>query len=105
MIKGIKALFSSGVILNPLVLLGIVTAVYCMINMDAEQIYALFRDYHLYALVALISFVHVFLFKKVYQDDCVSLDYPAMFLAVLAGIARFVLACGLTISFIVMINF
>lgn len=105
MIKGIMALFTSGAILNPMVLLGIFLAIYCMIRMDAEQMRELFGDYHLYALAALISFAHVFLFKKVYKDDGVNLDYTAMIFAGLGGIVKFVLACGLTISFIIMLSF
>lgn len=105
MIKGIMALFTSGAILNPMVLLGIFLAVYCMIKLDAAQMRELFGNYQLYALAALISFAHVFLFKKVYKDDGINLDYAAMIFAALGGIIKFVLACGLTISFIVMLSF
>ncbi len=105
MIKGIVALFTSGVIFSPMVLLGIFLAVYCMMRMDAEQMRALFMDYRLYVWVAFISFVHVFLFKKIYKDDGVSHDYVAMIISVLGGIIKFVLACSLMISFIVLLSF
>lgn len=105
MIKGIMALFSSGIIFNPMVLGGIGFAVFCMIKFDAEQMRELFADYNLYALVAFISFGYTFAFKKIYKEGGVSLDYTAMILYALAGIAKFVLACGLMISFVIMLSF
>ncbi len=105
MIKGLIALFTSGTILNPMVLLGIGLAIFCMIKMDAEQMRQLFGDYHLYAFVAFFSFVYTFVFKKVYKDDAVNLDYTSMILSAIGGILKFVLACALTISFIIMISF
>lgn len=105
MIKGIMALFTSGAILNPMVLSGIILAIYCMIKLDAEQMRGLFGDYHLYALVAFVSFAYTFVFKKFYKDDGINLDYVSMVLSAIGGIAKFVLACGLTVSFIVMLSF
>ncbi len=105
MIKGIMALFTSGAILNPMVLSGIILAIYCMVKLSADQMHALFGDYHLYALVAVISFAYTFVFKKVYKDDGFNLDYTSMILAAIGGIAKFVLACGLTISFVIMLSF
>ncbi len=103
MFKGIAALFTSGLIFNPMVLLGIFLALFCMIKMSAEQMKDLFSDYHLYALAALISVVYTFIFKKVYKDDGIQLDYAVMLLAAAAGVVRFVLACGLTISFVILL--
>ena len=105
MIKGIVALFSSGIIFNPMVLGGIFFAVFCMIKFDADQMREIFMDYNLYALVAFISFAYTFLFKKIYKEGGIEMDYTAMILYATAGIARFVLACGLMISFIVMLSF
>ncbi|MBQ8661790.1 MAG: hypothetical protein IJ482_05650 [Alphaproteobacteria bacterium] len=105
MIKGIMALFTSGAILNPMVLSGIVLAVYCMVKLDAEQMRGLFGDYHLYALVTLVSFAYTFVFKKVYKDDGVNLDYASMILSAIGGIAKFVLASVLTVSFVIMLSF
>ena len=105
MIKGIISLFTSGAIFNPMVLLGIFLAIFAMIKMTPAEMEALFKNYHLYLLVLLISFVYTFTMKKVYKDNGTDLDFTAMALGVLGGVLKFVLACFLMIAFVVMLSF
>ena len=90
MIKGILSLFTSGAILNPMVL--------------AEQITALFSDYRFYLLGLLIAFVYNFLFKKVYQEGGYNLDTGATLLNVLGSAFKLFLSGILMISFLSMLS-
>ncbi len=105
MIKGIISLFTSGIIFNPLVLLGIAFGVFCMATKDAAAIQAAFKDFHLYVLVLILSTAYVFVFKKVYKDNGDNLDWGIMIFQSVLGVAKFAVAAVLTISFVVMLSF
>lgn len=105
MIKGLIALFTTGAIFNPMVLLGIAMAVFSLAKLDEEQIKALLLNWHLYAAAGVVSFVFAFLFKKTYQDDGITIDYAALIFNTLWGVVKFVLAWLLTISLVVLISF
>ena len=104
MIKGILSLFTSGVILNPMVLLGIFIGIFCYVYLTAEQITALFSDYRFYLLGLLIAFVYNFLFKKVYQEGGYNLDTGATLLNVLGSAFKLFLSGILLISFLSMLS-
>ncbi len=105
MIKGIISLFTSGAILNPMILLGIICSIGSLMRLDAEEIKALLTNYHFYLLIALVSFGYVFGFKKEYKDGGIELNYAAMVFTSIWGIVKFLLAYVLTISFVVMLSF
>lgn len=105
MIKGILALFTSGAIFNPMILLGIGLGIFSMIRLNSDQIESLFMDYHLYVLVLVLSTAYVFLFKKIYKDNGRDLDYGSMIFSSITGLVKFVIAALLMMSFIVMISF
>ncbi len=105
MIKGIIALFTSGIIFNPLILLGIGLGFVCMATMDASQIEELFKDYHLYLLALLAAVVHRFGFKKVYKDDGDTLDVSTMIWQTIGDVAAFAVAAVLTLSFVSLLSF
>lgn len=104
MIKGILALFTSGAILNPMVLLGILTGIMFYLYLNAEQIMALYADYRFYLLTVLIAFVYNFLFKKVYQDGGYNLDVGTTLLHVVGSTFKIVISSILMISFISMLS-
>ena len=105
MFKGLVALFTSGAIFNPMVLLGVALGIFAMIKLDAEAIRSLALDYHLYLLALLISAAYVFVFKRIYKEGGINLDYAAMAFASVAGVLKFALAFVLTLSFIVLVSF
>lgn len=105
MFKGIAALFTTGIIFNPMVLLGIILGFYCSFSLKSDAVTELYHDYHFYLLVLLISTVYVVLFKKVYKEDGMTLDAPRMALRVIGGVVKFVFASLLTISFVFMLSF
>ena len=105
MIKGLMALFTTGIIFNPMVLLGVVTGFFAIARLDEEQIKELFFDYHLYLLVLLISAVYSFVFKKVYKDGGVTPDYVVMTFSALLGVVKFAFAAGMAMAFVMMLSF
>ncbi len=105
MIKGLIALFTSGTIFNPLVLLGVVFGFYCAFSGDAEKVVSLLKDYHLYLLVLFVSTFYIFTFKKIYKDGGDELNLGAMIFMSVWGVAKFVISTVLTISFVTILSF
>ena len=66
MIKGILALFRSGLIFNPVVLCGIIFGIIGMTALEDEQFTAYYSNPCLYVLMLMISVVYVYSFKCVY---------------------------------------
>lgn len=104
MFKGIAALFTSGIIFNPMVLLGIVLGIYCAFSLKSDAIAAVYHNYNLYLMALVVSTAYVVVFKKVYKDDGMTLDVPRMALRVIGGVVKFVFASFLTISFVYMFS-
>ncbi len=105
MVKGIIALFTSGIIFNPMVLLGIIGGIAAIVRLDEESIRALMTNYHFYLLIAFISFGYIFVFQKEYKEGGIELNYAAMVFTAIWGIVKFFLAFILSMSFVVMISF
>ena len=59
MLKGLQALLASGLLLDPMVLLGIVTGSAFYFGLNSEQITAIYFDYRFYGLAAVFSFLKV----------------------------------------------
>lgn len=104
MIKGIMALFTSGAILNPMVLMGIFSGIMFYRYLTAEQILAVYMDFRFYLLVVLVAFIYNFLFKKIYQDGGYNLDIKGTVLNVIGSTLKLILSSVLMISFISMLS-
>ena len=105
MFRGIIALFSSGVILNPMVFSGIVFGFVAAIKLSTEVIFEMYSNWRVYALLLLVSFVYNFLFKKVYEDGGLKVDIKATAGNVLLSAFYFIISNALTISFVYMLSF
>ena len=55
MLKGLQALLASGLLLDPMVLLGIVTGSAFYFGLNSEQITAIYFDYRFYGLAAVVQ--------------------------------------------------
>lgn len=91
--------------MNPMILLGIFGGIFAITNLKEEAIKGLFADYHFYLLVVLVSTVYTFVFKRVYKDGGVEVDYGATSLRAAGGVLKFLLAFALSMSFVLMISF
>lgn len=105
MIKGLMALFTTGIIFNPMVLLGVAVGFFAMARLNAAQIKELFLDWHLYLLVLLLSALYSFLFKRVYKDDGLTPDNTAMVFATVLGVVKFAFAAAMAMAFVEMLSF
>lgn len=93
MIKGFLALFRSGVIFDPFVLLGVVMGIFMAFTPNKEAVEALLKQESFYLLILLLAFLYNWFVKKLYKDDGVSPDYLRMGWNVFASFAKFILAC------------
>ena len=66
MIKGILALFRSGLIFNPVVLCGIIFGIIGMTALEDEQFTAYYSNPCLYILMLMLSAVYVYNFRCIY---------------------------------------
>ena len=63
MIKGFLALFTTGIIFKPMLLLGGIIGVSAYIGLDDEHLKVFYTDWHLYALFFLIATLYTYFFN------------------------------------------
>ena len=100
MIKGIIALFSSGLILAPQVLSGIILGFYFSIKMQMEQIKEIYRLPTFYAAVIFLVAVYVYFFKLTYKNDRGDIDWVDNIMRVFGYTMMFFIANICTIAFV-----
>lgn len=105
MIKGLIALFTSGTIFNPFVLLGVFSGAFAVVKLDPETIRGLFGYFQFYGAVAFLAVVYTALFAKVYKEGGIETDWPATSMRMAANFIRYFVAFVLAMSFIVMMSF
>ena len=99
MIKGILALFTSGIMTNPMVLLGILLGSVLYFCLDGQQIFQIYKMPSFYGVAILLSSVYVLTFRRVYQENG-DTNWSETILSIAASVFKFVLASILMISFI-----
>ena len=99
MIRGIVALFTSGILTNPMVLLGIVLGSVFYGMFDGTQIFQIYKKPSFYGLALVLSCIYVLGFRRVYTENG-DTNWTETLLAIVAGVFKFVLASVLMISFI-----
>ena len=104
MIKGLIALFTSGIIFSPMVLLGVIAGACAILMLSSEALRGLFSDYHFYALAAFLSAVWTFGFSKIYQEGGVDVDWQATSWRAVWNFVRFLISFVLAMCFVVLIS-
>jgi len=99
MIRGILALFTSGILTNPMVLLGIIFGSIFYNMYDGAQIFQIYKKTSFYGLALIFSCIYVLGFRRVYKEDG-DTDWFETLLAIAVGAFKFVFASILMISFI-----
>lgn len=99
MIKGIVALFTSGLIANPMILLGILSGGAFYAFMDEGRIFQLYKNPMFYGLALGLSLLYIVGFRRVYTTDGQT-DWGETCLAVVGAFFKFFVASLLMISFI-----
>lgn len=103
MIKGIMALFRTGIIFDPFVLLGIFMGFFTALTPNKEVMEILYQQNSFYLLILLIAFLYNYFIKKVYKDDGYTLNYVRMALNIVFSVVKFVISCSLSIVFVMML--
>ena len=104
MFRGLIALFTSGVIFNPFVLLGIGCGIWTIINMSPADIRTLFLDYRLYVVVAVVTVLYTFLFAKIYKQGGRYVDWNSTMWLAVWNFVRYFISFVLAMSFVTMIS-
>lgn len=104
MIKGLIALFTSGVIFTPMVLLGVILGICAILMMSPEELRSLFSDYHFYAFAAFVSAIWTVCFSKVYQEGGLVVDWQATIWRIVWNAVRFLMSFVLAICFVVLFS-
>jgi hypothetical protein len=105
MIKGIIALFTSGALFNPMVLLGIICGFTAMLCLDSEPLRALYTNPNLYMLMMLIAALYVICFRRVYYRGGVDTDWGQTIAGIIGHFFRLALSFIFSMLFIYSISF
>lgn len=105
MLKGIAALFKSGLIFNPMVLLGIILGFTAMGTMSDEQLHAFYTNYHLYLLMLLIAGLYVFFFKRTVIPNRDETDWRATSQTIIGHFLMLVISFIFSMLFIMVMSF
>lgn len=103
MIKGLLALFRSGVIFDPFVLMGILLGLITALSGNEEAMKQLYNGNSLYLLVLLLSILYNYFIKKEYKDDGERVDYVKMIFNIILSLVKFVVSCAFAIVFVLML--
>lgn len=105
MLRGLKALFTSGLIVNPMVLIGIFGGIVFSSEFETEIIFSIFSDYNYYLVALAIAFAYVVFFQKVYIGYGSQVDWAATVKKLPGAFAKLVLANILSVVFFVTLFF
>lgn len=75
MLKGFLALFTTGIIFKPMLLLGGIIGIVSYIKLDGAQLKILYTDWHLYVLFLMIASLYAYFFKKTYWGNTYQTDW------------------------------
>jgi hypothetical protein len=105
MIKGIIALFTSGAMFNPMVILGILGGFAAMGFLDSDQLYALYTNPTLYLCMILVAGAYVVCCRRVYYRGGVDVDWGQTALSVVGHFLRLVVSFIFSMLFVYSISF
>ncbi len=105
MIKGILALFRSGLILNPMVMIGILIGFLAMATLDDVMLKALYTNYSLYLLMLMVASAYVYFFKCVYFEGGYKIDWKETILSMIGHFFMLVISFICSMLFVMVISF
>ena len=77
MIKGLIALFTSGILINPLAWAGIGLGLYLIYNYSLPEIHGLAMNWHYHAYIILFTAVYTLIFKRIYHAGSEGINIKA----------------------------
>ena len=103
MFKGLAALFRTGLILNPMVLLGIISGVCMIVRLPSESIFRLYGNWHFYLLLLVIAFIFNFVFMRRYKEGGDEPDIGCMLRNTLGSALMLLIANFTSMSFVMFV--
>lgn len=105
MIKGILALFRSGLILNPMVLLGIILGFWAMSSLEGDMLRAFYTSPYVYLLMLLVASLYVYFFKRTYNPRTYTTNWPATVQTMIGAFLTFVFSFVMSMLFVMVVSF
>ena len=104
MFKGLVAFVTSGALLNPVILIGVVMGVIMGVRLEFETFINIYKSSHMYLLALCVSALYNLIFNRVYKESG-HINYGAIFENVIVFAIKFVLANVFSYLFMYMIGF
>lgn len=105
MIKGLLSLFTSGLIIHPMVLLGIGSGLYLCLNYKLPEIYDFAVMPQVYFAVLAIAFVYTIVFNRAQKGYSEVVDWKETFGRFIGNIFKLLISCVCAISLFTMLFF
>ena len=99
MFRGILALFTSGLIINPMVVCGMVTGIALYSLLDSSEIFQVYKNSLFYGSALFLAGSYVIGFRRVYKTTGET-NWTETLLSTIGAFFRFILTSLLMISFI-----
>ena len=103
MLRGFLRLFTSGLIIHPMVLLGIATGVYLSLNYHLSEIYSLMEMPRVYCGILLVALVYTFVFNRAYKGYSDTVDWKETFNRIIGNVFKLLISGVCTICLFVTI--
>lgn len=103
MIRGILALFRSGIIFDPFVLFGVLSGLVFAMSPNKEMVEQILSQNSFYLLILLLGALYNFFVKRVYKDDGDTVDYLRVGWNTLMSLVKYVLSCAFAMMFVLMV--
>jgi len=105
LIKGIISLITSGIIFNPMVLLGVIIGFYAMGTMSVEEIKQIFMQPLIYGILLIISFLFTCIFKREYYSGARRVNWKATLGGVFGQFFRCLFAIAMSCLFVLAFDY
>ncbi|MBP5398864.1 MAG: hypothetical protein J6Y53_00415 [Alphaproteobacteria bacterium] len=105
MIRGLVNVFRSGLIIHPMVLLGIGVAAYLCLNYKIPEIFAFLALPQLYFGVLAVAFVYTIVFNRAQKGYSDIVDWKGTFGHFIGNIFKLLLSCACALSLFMMFLF
>ncbi len=100
MFRGVRALFSSKIVLDPFFWMGAFFALYLNAKLENEDIIFMFKKYQLYVLVFILSVCYNVFLKKSYKLGGYTVDWEETTVKIIGSFARFFITAILSLCLI-----
>ncbi len=98
MLRGLLSLFTSGLIIHPMVLLGIGSGIYLSLSYNLQEIYAFMAMPLVYLVVVVIALLYTLKYNRVHKSFSEETDWKETFSAFIGNIFKLLISCACAIS-------